>query len=59
MWMIVSSASPSPEAQKRVAALLELEREEGLQPEEKVELDQFLELEHVLRMAKAVRIRAR
>lgn len=57
--MIVSSASPSPEAQKRVAALLELEREEGLQPEEKVELDQFLELEHVLRMAKAVRIRAR
>lgn len=44
---------PSPEAQKRVEDLIEREKEGGLPPNEKAELDHFLELEHILRMAKA------
>jgi hypothetical protein len=44
---------PSPEAQQRVSALSEREQETGLSPEEKAELDRFMELEHILRMAKA------
>lgn len=44
---------PSAEAQWRVAGLVESEREHGLSPEEKAELDHFIELEHILRMAKA------
>jgi hypothetical protein len=44
---------PSPEAQQRVAQLLEREKEGCLSPDEKAELDHFLELEHILRMAKA------
>jgi hypothetical protein len=44
---------PSPEAQHRVAELIEREKESGLSAEEKAELDHFTELEHILRMAKA------
>jgi hypothetical protein len=44
---------PSPEAQRRVSDLIEREKGIGLSPEEKAELDHFLELEHILRMAKA------
>ena len=44
---------PSPEAQARVADLIEREKEVGLTAEEKAELDHFMELEHILRMAKA------
>ncbi|MGD0777170.1 MAG: hypothetical protein ABSC05_30485 [Candidatus Solibacter sp.] len=44
---------PSPEAQRRVSELIEREKEEGLSPEETAELDHFMELEHILRMAKA------
>jgi hypothetical protein len=44
---------PSPEAQRRVADLIEREKEEGLSQEEVPELDHFMELEHILRMAKA------
>jgi hypothetical protein len=44
---------PSPEAQRRVSDLIEKEKGTGLSPEEKAELDHFLELEHILRMAKA------
>lgn len=43
----------SPEARQRVWALIEKERESGLLPEEKVELDDFLRLEHLVLMAKA------
>lgn len=49
----VSQFRPSPEAQRRISDLLEREKECGFQPEEKAELDHFLELEHILRMAKA------
>ncbi len=44
---------PSVEAQQRFADLISLAREERLTPEEKTELDHFIELEHILRMAKA------
>ena len=44
---------PSPEAQVRVAELIEREKETGLLPDERAELDHFMELEHILRMAKA------
>ena len=44
---------PSPEAQRRVAELIEREKQEGLSPEEVAELDHFMELEHILRIAKA------
>ena len=49
----VASFRPSPEAQQRVAELIEREKESGLSREEKAELDHFEELEHILRMAKA------
>jgi hypothetical protein len=44
---------PSPEAQQRVATLIEREKADTLSPEEEAELDHFVELEHILRMAKA------
>jgi hypothetical protein len=49
----VAHFRPSPEAQQRVAALIEREKAYRLSPEEKAELDHFMELEHILRMAKA------
>ena len=44
---------PSPEAQGRVAELIERDKESVLSPDERAELDHFMELEHILRMAKA------
>jgi hypothetical protein len=44
---------PSLEAQDRVAELVERERESQLTADEAAELSHFLELEHILRMAKA------
>jgi len=44
---------PSPEAQRRVAELVEREKGTRLSSEEKAELDHFMELEHIMRMAKA------
>ena len=49
----VAHYRPSIQAQQRVECLIEREREQGLSPEEKAELDHFMELEHILRMAKA------
>jgi hypothetical protein len=49
----VSNFRPSAQAQRRIADLLEREREQYLSSEEKAELDHFMELEHILRMAKA------
>ena len=49
----VANFHPSPEAQKRLSELIERERESRLTPEESAELTHFLELEHILRMAKA------
>ena len=44
---------PSADAQKRVAALIEREKSGSVSAEERAELDHFMELEHILRMAKA------
>ena len=49
----VARFHPSPEAQRRVAELIQREKESTLSPDEKAELDHFMELEHILRMAKA------
>ena len=49
----VANFHPSPEAQARVADLIEREKESQLTPEETSELAHFVELEHILRMAKA------
>jgi hypothetical protein len=49
----VVSFRPSPEAQLRLAELIEREKDGGLSLEEKAEVDHFMELEHILRMAKA------
>jgi hypothetical protein len=43
---------PSLEAQQRVTELIAREKEGGLSPEEQSELDHFIDLEHILRMAK-------
>ena len=49
----VAHFRPSPEAQQRVAELIDLEKNERLAADEKAELDHFMELVHILRMAKA------
>ena len=49
----VAEYLPSPEAQQNLAALLEREKAGTLLPEEKAELNHYMELEHILRMAKA------
>ncbi|MBI1790462.1 MAG: hypothetical protein HYR60_23255 [Acidobacteria bacterium] len=49
----VAQFRPSLGAQQRVAELIEGEKEDVLSLEEKAELDHFMELEHILRMAKA------
>jgi hypothetical protein len=45
---------PSPEATDRVSDLIEREKTDGLAAEEKVDLDHYLELEHIMRLAKAL-----
>ncbi len=48
----VAEFHPSQEAQERVAELIEREKESELSGEETAELNHFLELEHILRVAK-------
>ncbi len=43
---------PSDIAQQRVEELIAREKEDGLSPDEKAELDHFLQLEHIVRVAK-------
>ncbi len=49
----VAEFQPSGQAQERVADLLEREQTTGLSAEERAELDHYMELEHILRVAKA------
>lgn len=49
----LSRFRPSKAAEARVALLVEKNREGRLRPAEREELDQFLRLEHVMRLAKA------
>ena len=44
---------PSEPARTRVAELLMREKENGLNTEEKLELDHYAQLEHLMRLAKA------
>jgi hypothetical protein len=44
---------PSEGAKARVAGLIEREKGGELSPEEKSELDHYLQLEHLMRLAKA------
>lgn len=49
----LASFKPSDGARQRVWALVAKEKESGLLPQEKVELDDFLKLEHLIVLAKA------
>ena len=44
---------PSTVAQRRLETLLDKKREEGLNEVEKHELEQYLTIEHIMRLAKA------
>ena len=54
----VISFRPSEQAQARLNDLVEQEKTEGLAEDERRELDQYMQLEHVMRLAKA-RVRQR
>ena len=43
----------TPETQARVEWLIRKEKNDGLTPEEKAELDDFMQLEHLMRLVKA------
>lgn len=43
---------PSDETRKRVSELIEREKNEGISDDEKRELDYYMQLEHLMRMAK-------
>jgi hypothetical protein len=49
----------SDEARQRVWTLIAKEKESGLLPEEKVELDDYLKLEHLVVLAKAKALAAK
>ena len=44
---------PSENAQARVTELIEQEKTQGLSQDERRELDQYMQLEHIMRLAKA------
>ena len=44
---------PSPAAKARVADLIAREKESGLTADETSELDHYMQLEHIMRLAKA------
>jgi hypothetical protein len=44
---------PSEAARSRVWDLIEREKADGISPDEKAELDHYLEVEHLMRLAKA------
>ena len=49
----VVAYQPSEASKARVADLIQREKTTGLTPEETAELDHYLQLEHVMRLAKA------
>jgi hypothetical protein len=49
----VASYRPSPEVRERVADLIHREKNEGLSSEETSELDHYMQIEHLMRLAKA------
>jgi len=49
----VIAYQPSDMVKERVADLIYREKNNGLSPEEKSELDHYMQLEHLMRLAKA------
>jgi hypothetical protein len=49
----VADFQASAETKARVESLIEKEKDEGLSPKEKIELDDYLQLEHLMRLVKA------
>jgi hypothetical protein len=49
----VANFEASPSVKERVADLILREKTSGLSPDEKSELDRYMELEHIIRLAKA------
>ena len=49
----VIAFAPSESAREQVADLIYRQKNDGLNPDETSELEHFLQLEHVMRMAKA------
>lgn len=49
----VATFRPSEAAKARVAELIDLEKTSALSPEERSELEHYLQLEHLMRLAKA------
>jgi hypothetical protein len=49
----VARFEASPQTKERVAHLIHREKTTGLSPEETLELDEYLKLEHIMRLAKA------
>jgi hypothetical protein len=49
----VAAFRPSKAAKRRVAELIQREKTAGLTADERSELDHYLQLEHLMRMAKA------
>jgi hypothetical protein len=49
----VIAYEPSPATKNRVADLIHKEKTDGLTSEEKSELDNYMQLEHIMRLAKA------
>lgn len=49
----VIAYQPSQSAKDRVADLIAREKINGLTPDEKTELDHYLQIEHIMRLAKA------
>jgi hypothetical protein len=49
----VADWTPSPGAKQRAQWLIEAEKNNGLSPDERAELNHYLELEHLMRLAKA------
>jgi hypothetical protein len=49
----IISFRPSQEANERIALLIEREKAARLSPEEKTELDHYVEVDHIMRLAKA------
>lgn len=49
----VAAFRPSEEAKERVADLLQREKRSDISPDEESELNHYLQLEHLMRLAKA------
>ena len=49
----VAAFQPSPAVKARASELLERNKSQALAPDEQGELNHFLELEHIMRLAKA------